>query len=44
MLMAASGYPLFSACKKDETKVDFMGGTNPVLTATIPMEIRSRCR
>ena len=34
--MAASGLLLLSACKKDETKVDFIGGTNPVLTATIP--------
>lgn len=36
MLMAASGLILFSSCQKDETKVEFMGGTNPVLTASVP--------
>jgi starch-binding outer membrane protein SusE/F len=36
MLIAASGLVLFSACKKDETKVEFLGGTNPVLTSSIP--------
>src|SRR5664279_729924 len=36
MLMAASGIVLFSACQKDETKVVFLGGTNPVLTSSIP--------
>ncbi|HEY4964838.1 MAG TPA: SusE domain-containing protein [Puia sp.] len=36
MLMAASGIVLLSACQKDETKVVFLGGTNPVLTSSIP--------
>jgi hypothetical protein len=36
ILTAAAGLFLFSSCQKDETKVDFLGGTNPVLTATVP--------
>src|SRR5580693_6926371 len=34
MLTAASGLLLFSACKKDEAKVYYEGGTAPVLTST----------
>jgi hypothetical protein len=34
MLTAASGLLLFSACKKDEAKVYYEGGTPPVLTST----------
>lgn len=34
MLTAASGLLLFSACKKDEAKVYYEGGTSPVLTST----------
>jgi hypothetical protein len=35
MLMAAAGLVLFSACQKDESKVSFVGGTNPVLTSSV---------
>jgi hypothetical protein len=34
MLIAAIGLLLFSACKKDEAKVYYEGGTTPVLTST----------
>src|SRR5579862_6281747 len=34
MLTAAAGIFLFSACKKDEAKVYYNGGTAPVLTST----------
>jgi hypothetical protein len=34
MLTAACGLLLFSACKKDEAKVYYIGGTAPVLTST----------
>src|SRR5579863_3539978 len=34
MLTAAIGLLIFSACKKDEAKVYYEGGTAPVLTST----------
>jgi len=35
MGIAAAGLVLFSSCQKDEAKVNFLGGTVPVLTSSI---------
>jgi hypothetical protein len=35
MLIAAAGLVLFSSCTKDETKVEFLGGTDPVLISSV---------
>ena len=35
LLLIGTGLALFAACKKDEARVNFLGGTPPVLTASV---------
>jgi hypothetical protein len=35
LFLIATGLALFAACKKDEARVNFLGGTPPVLTASV---------